>query len=399
MGDKRAVMALLLILCSVFVTLPNIGVVEASGTVYIRFDGSVEGTDKIQCDGNVYTLTDDIYGSLVVEMDAVVVDGAGYSIEGPYVSQAQLPEGIGILVESRNNVTVSDVTVQHFMYGICINSSSNTRIAKSRITGNSKGIFIEQSSDSIIRESHITNNLVVGVYVFESSSTNIQTSIIENNINDGICLTLSSGDSIGAIGYCAIRDNGVGIQVMNCSIPHIICQSNITNNSVGICLETSSASVEFNNIANNGVGVQIAGSDNDITHNNFVSNARQVHDVAWDDPDLSPSVNRWDSGEELGDTGNYWSDYNGNGETPYIIDENNQDTFPVMEPFTIPQEPWSPDSGIFTIFNMVWSLIIICIALFLVIYFGNRMHTRKIKEQTMAPINEEQHKTGLTAKK
>ncbi|MCK4333140.1 MAG: hypothetical protein KAV40_06125, partial [Thermoplasmatales archaeon] len=79
-GTRLTTLVLLLILCSVLVFLPNIGVVEASGTVYIRADGSVEGTDKIQRDGNVYTFTDDIYESLVVERDDVVVDGAGYSI-------------------------------------------------------------------------------------------------------------------------------------------------------------------------------------------------------------------------------------------------------------------------------------------------------------------------------
>jgi len=56
-GDKGATLVLLLILCSVLVALPNIGVVKASGTIYIRADGSVEGTDKIQQDGNLYTFT------------------------------------------------------------------------------------------------------------------------------------------------------------------------------------------------------------------------------------------------------------------------------------------------------------------------------------------------------
>ena len=98
-GDRGASLFLLLILCSILVTLPNIGMVEASGTIYIRADGNVEGTDKIQRDGNVYTFTDNIYEPLVVEKDNIVVDGAGYSIEGPHTGLAQSIEGIGILVE------------------------------------------------------------------------------------------------------------------------------------------------------------------------------------------------------------------------------------------------------------------------------------------------------------
>jgi hypothetical protein len=54
---------------------------QSAGTIYIRADGSVEGTDKIQRDGDVYTFTDNIFGSIIVERDNVVVDGAGYSLQ------------------------------------------------------------------------------------------------------------------------------------------------------------------------------------------------------------------------------------------------------------------------------------------------------------------------------
>jgi len=374
-GDKGATLVLLLILCSVLVFLPNIGIVEASGTIYIRADGSVEGTDKIQRDGNVYTFTDNLYDPLVVERDNIVVDGTGYSIEGPHTSLAQSPEGIGILVERRSNVTISNVAIQRFLYGICINSSSNNRITKSNITNNSKGIIIDHSSDNRIRESQMTNNLDVGIYVFESSDTHIDDNIIADNVNDGISLVLASGD-LNVIDYCDIRDNGVGIRIMNSSFWHYVTQNNITNNSVGIHLEASSTCIQFSNIANNGVGVQIAGSDNEIDHNNFINNTKQVYDIAWNSPGMSPSVNSWYEG----DTGNYWSDYNGTGETAYIIYENNQDNFPVMKPFTIPYDPTIPDTEIFAISNIVWSIIIIGIAAVLVVYFGKVRNTGKIKK-------------------
>jgi len=53
------------------------------------------------------------------------------------------------------------------------------------------------------------------------------------------------------------------------------------------------------------------------------------------------SKNIWDNGWE----GNYWSDYTGKdrngdeiGDTPYVIDENNRDNYPIMNPWTLEEE-------------------------------------------------------------
>jgi hypothetical protein len=54
--------------------------------------------------------------------------------------------------------------------------------------------------------------------------------------------------------------------------------------------------------------------------------------------------NTWDDGYPSG--GNYWSDYNGYdsdhdgiGDTPYFIDENNTDHYPLMVQYVIPEFP------------------------------------------------------------
>lgn len=372
-GDRGATLVLLLILCPVLVALPSIGIVEASGTIYIRADGNVEGTDKIQRDGNVYTFTDNIYDSLVVERDNIVVDGAGYSIEGPHTGLAQSPEGIGILVDRRGNVTIRDVTIQNFMYGICINSSFTIRITDSKITDNGKAIYIENTSDNIIRESQITNNIDAGIYVLESSDSTIVNNIIGDNANDGISLFFSLDNVVNS---CDIRDNGVGIRIMNSSVTPLIVWNNITNNSIGIHLEASSIAISENNIANNGIGIQLAGSDNRIARNNFIDNTEQVYDIAWDSPGMSPSVNTWYSG----DRGNYWSDYNGTG--PYVIDENNQDPLPTNETLRLSNVPWDP--GIyedFTISNIFWSSTIIAVVGAVLLVYFRRSKTKKQRPQ------------------
>ena len=76
----------------------NIGAVWADGPIYIRADGSVEGTDKIQRDGDFYTFTGNIYDRrILVERNDIVIDGTGYTLRG---------DSRGIVLSERNNVTV-----------------------------------------------------------------------------------------------------------------------------------------------------------------------------------------------------------------------------------------------------------------------------------------------------
>jgi len=76
---------LTLLLIGILILTFNIQPVEASGTIYIRADGSVDpDTAPISTVGNVtYTFTDNIiYDEIVVEKNNTVVDGASYSVQG-----------------------------------------------------------------------------------------------------------------------------------------------------------------------------------------------------------------------------------------------------------------------------------------------------------------------------
>jgi hypothetical protein len=93
---------------------------------------------------------------------------------------------------------------------------------------------------------------------------------------------------------------------------------------------SSNNSIFENDIANNANGLFLDHSSyNYICHNNFVNNTKQ----AYIETTSSGYANFWDNGTE----GNYWSDHagvdlNGDhvGDIPYVIDENNQDHYPLM---------------------------------------------------------------------
>ena len=86
---KRAALALILIMLILFsaviaIQFTNSVTVQAYSAITIKSEGNMEGTDKIQRNGNVYTLTDDIINSTItVTCNNVVLDGSGFTLHGP----------------------------------------------------------------------------------------------------------------------------------------------------------------------------------------------------------------------------------------------------------------------------------------------------------------------------
>jgi parallel beta-helix repeat protein len=169
---------------------------------------------------------------------------------------------------------------------------------------------------------------LIGVNNVSVTNVNIR------GFDDGIDLLETSQDLISENNITA--DGGLGISLYG-SCNSTICRNNIIADSEGIHLDYSSNynSIFGNNVEdNNYVGIYIDSSCyNLLYHNNMVNNTNQVYVAA---NGYSP-INSWDNGME----GNYWSNYvgvdsdlNGIGDTPYVIDANNTDHFPLMGLFS-----------------------------------------------------------------
>jgi parallel beta-helix repeat protein len=285
-------MLTLLLLCSaLFVINTKIGKSQYSGSIFIRSDGSVDpSTAPIQRVGNVYTLADKVDGNITVQKDNIMIDGAGYTIQGSALNLSAISTAtIGIDIQNRVNVTIKNVQIKSFVNGIHLLNSSENNIIGNNITENVDGIRLDSSSNNIIVGNNITLNLH-GIHPF-------------------------------------------------------------TNNK--------------------------------FYHNNFVNNTQQVF--------IGPpdAFNSWDDDYPLG--GNYWSNYtgvdlkngagqnlngsDGIGDTPFVIDANNTDRYPLVAPF---HEQAQPDQTfLYVAVGFVGVFVIVTIGILLL----TKKAKRKIKKE------------------
>jgi len=243
--------------------------------------------------------------------------------------------------------------------------TTDSTVAKNMLTNNRVSIYIKEAANNTIEENSLTDS-DCGIQLEESSSNYVR----HNNITDsnkGISL-ISSTKNIIQQNTIARNSQGIRLSVSDCNN---ISGNNLTANMQGIYFERrivigdyydpynssiiyscSNNTFSKNNINENDCGVSMSStSNNTFSGNNFVNNTEQIkiNDSTFflEAKDIEPSsrfasANSWDNGSE----GNYWSNYNGTdsdvdgvGDTPYVIDRNNQDNYPRMNPYEISEDP------------------------------------------------------------
>jgi parallel beta-helix repeat protein len=222
----------------------------------------------------------------------------------------QVPADAGFVdIVDSTNITVSGLNLTNNVQGLVLKNTTNSLIEDVHILNNWDGMYLDRWSNSnTIIDSTVSDNLFMGIYVSTSSSN-----VIENNsiLNNSYGLFLDSTAFEYTIGYDPT--------------------SNIVRDNV----------VRGNTVANSSlVGFySIQSEDNVLYDNNFLNNAQEVYS--------DNSTNVWDDGSE----GNYWQDYSGQdldrdgfGDTPYVIDANNQDNHPLMGLFSDFAVTWQEET-------------------------------------------------------
>jgi parallel beta-helix repeat protein len=226
--------------------------------IFIRSDGSVDpSTSPIRIEGNVYTLTGDVFAGIAIERNDTTFDGNGYRLFGSYY-------GTGVLLQNVSNVVVENTNVQYFEHGIYLDNS-NSSILKGNTMG-ACGIEVTQNSNNnqiimnkvsgdisidFVKDNEVTGNSASSISL--SWSTNV--TVLDNNISDDkrIDSTLVLGNYSEGIyadnsGNCRISDNTV------------------ERKNIGIDIwQSTNFTLTGNTLLNNQVGFKLLGSD--IQHN------------------------------------------------------------------------------------------------------------------------------------
>ncbi|MEJ2241398.1 MAG: NosD domain-containing protein [Candidatus Bathyarchaeota archaeon] len=166
-----------------FVSFPQMLVVNAqSNTIYIRADGTVEGTDKIQREGNVYTLLGNItverlpnadQDGIYVETDNIVIDGAGFTIQA---------DTRGIVLSERNNVIVKNVKLEiNGGYGIYLVDTTNCLISNNTVTGDAYNLYLWRSSNNTIERNKISKAFR-GILIYDSFNNTVTENIVTDSV-------------------------------------------------------------------------------------------------------------------------------------------------------------------------------------------------------------------------
>lgn len=235
-------------------------------TIYLRPDGSINPpTAPIRHDGDVYTFTEDAFARIYVQRSNVTIDGAGYTLRGPYNGTATDIWIIGQGPDQPTNETLVPWVIGIDLGGADVN-----------------GLTIKNLN---------IQNFSIGMYIWT-----------ENNIVTGN----------------TVSENIVGILLSGCN--NDITRNYIGKNAMGIFFGVNTPGDEPINIT--------------LTHNNFVDNDVHFSGCFCQDYNTTEPMHTWDDGGE----GNFWSDYNGTdtngdgvGDTPYVIDVQNQDRYPLIQ--------------------------------------------------------------------
>ncbi|MCW4035435.1 MAG: right-handed parallel beta-helix repeat-containing protein, partial [Candidatus Bathyarchaeota archaeon] len=363
MEKITATACLLLIISFFLVVFPEVNVNATTNTTVVPLDYSnIQDAINNAANGDTIKVKEGVYyGKIEVNKELTIIG------ENKHTTIIDGNEQGPVILITQNKVTVKDLTIRNgmdsfFNYffkahtGIHLLHVNHCEVSNNILDNNGFGVWLFGSSDNKISHNELVNNRESMLVQSESHNNIISNNKItssnmgikvdkysdHNTIQDNKIQTSRQQNSDGS-------DTGI---LLRRSSENIVVDNTIKNSAYGIWIDGASNNIVKQNVIENcgesGITItryvsydpntrftlRITSNNNQIYHNVFV-NSFQV-------AIYSEQNTVWDNGVQ----GNHWSNYNGTdtdgdgiGDTPYIINANNQDNHPIIEAAVIPEFP------------------------------------------------------------
>ena len=236
-------------------------------SIYIRGDGSVEGTGSILRDGGIYAFVANVSGSVVIEKNNIVLDGQGFSLQA---------DADAFTIEGHNNVTIQNLSVSASGTGMMLNHVSGCTVLNVTIQAERAGIRAYNLTRSLIADSRIDanveyalslafspDNIVANNTIISHMTDAVNCGYSQNNLISGNTLTyqpsqfpLATGIEFDGSTNCTLYQN----HIKGFPMTGINLQGNSDNNTV-----------EANDVMNCENGIRVSSNQNSLTQN-YVGN-------------------------------------------------------------------------------------------------------------------------------
>jgi parallel beta-helix repeat protein len=214
-----------------------------------------------------------------------------------------------------SNAEIANFTVQNGLWAIDLHNLQNATVTGNKMLNCSyRGMFLYNCLRSTVSNNTIISTNEAGIELWDSHEIEITNNYVTNTSH--------------------------AIYLLDNSTENVVRNNFVTNNPQGLVLAVSSNNntIVGNTATQSNIGAIVTGGNhnNTIYHNNVINNTQPFFTY-------EGASNFWDNGNE----GNFWENYHGDdptedgvGDTPYIIDEKNQDNHPLMGFFNNFEVQW-----------------------------------------------------------
>jgi parallel beta-helix repeat protein len=232
---------------------------------------------------------------ITINSSDVIFDGKGFIIDGDYTTDSRGISAHKIGSGSITNVTIKNVVITNWPYGIDFEKVSNSSITNSNLSFNARGVYIGDDTYSVGTNNdwdNITNNII------SYNNWGIVVSLRSPSYDHNVYLTIKNNTVIFNVegmyltegNYISIIDNNVSLNnnktedSANNGITLGLGSSTVVNNTLNSNLGnglyiTSTYNIITNNLItlNNESGIFLRGSTNDvIAENTIYSNSNGI---------------------------------------------------------------------------------------------------------------------------